>query len=423
MLGPRLPCLRAERQSRQFAYTMNKVSRELLEVLLLVLGISCSRLSSGQSWTPTMAPAESWLGVACSADGSDLVGASTSGVYISTNSGAAWIASSAPNQNWYAVCASADGKELAAAGVGIYVSTNGGDSWEGTEATIGYNCAASADGQKLVTAYMPAIPYGVIFTSTNGGVSWTQANSAGANGPWRSTASSADGTTFIAAGWVGYQSVFGMVSVSTNSGLTWWTADLPNTGWYCAAASADGRRLVAAAQVANDWTSPRIYVSTNSGVNWQPTSAPSSTWQSVASSADGSRLVATDGNSIFASIDYGTTWESTAAPSTNWSSVACSADGFKLIGAVGVQAGWTGLIYTRQTIPTPLLNASSLANNLSLTWTVPSMSFVLEQAPSLISGKWKQIGISPTLSYSNLQYQVTIPKPQQGTMFYRLVSQ
>ncbi|HEV2391136.1 MAG TPA: hypothetical protein VG146_02100 [Verrucomicrobiae bacterium] len=39
------------------------------------------------------------------------------------------------------------------------------------------------------------------------------------------------------------------------------------------------------------------------------------------------------------------------------------------------------------------------------------MSFVLEQAPSLISGKWTQIGISPTLNYSNLQHQVTIPKP------------
>ena len=66
--------------------------------------------------------------------------------------------------------------------------------------------ASSADGIKLVALVQSAS----IYTSTNGGATWTPTNPVpGAS--WRSIASSADGQTLVAA-WTGG------IEISTNSG-------------------------------------------------------------------------------------------------------------------------------------------------------------------------------------------------------------
>ncbi len=151
---------------------------------------------------------------------------------------------------------------------------------------------------------------------------------------------------------------------------------------------------------------------------WILTSAPITNWSSVASCADGTWLVAVaNDGSIYRSTNAGLAWQPTKASNANWTGVASSADGAKL---VAVANG--GGIYTWQTTPTPQLNLSLSDNGILLSWTVPSMAFGLRQAPDLTSGKWTPVPVTPTLNYGNLQYEVSVPRPQ-GTMFYQLVSQ
>ncbi len=70
------------------------------------------------------APSADWTAVACSADGTNLVGVTSYlPPYRSTDSGLTWAVTSAPSTNWAAVASSADGKRIAAVvdGGGIYI--------------------------------------------------------------------------------------------------------------------------------------------------------------------------------------------------------------------------------------------------------------------------------------------------------------
>jgi len=118
------------------------------------------------------------------------------------------------------------------------------------------------------------------------GDNWTNVSQIGPLGPndaLAAIASSADGLRLAAA--VGGGSIF----TSTNGGVSWTERlGVPHEIWTAIASSADGTRLAAA----NYSGLATIWASTNSGVSWTPTSAPMGLWVSVASSADGLRLVA-----------------------------------------------------------------------------------------------------------------------------------
>jgi hypothetical protein len=101
-----------------------------------------------------------WLGVASSAEGSNLVAAafnvlgSGGQLLTSTNSGSAW-ASHETNRNWWAVASSADGRKLLAAvnGGQLYLSTNSGANWAATAFTNRWTTVAcSWDGGRLIAA-------------------------------------------------------------------------------------------------------------------------------------------------------------------------------------------------------------------------------------------------------------------------------
>jgi hypothetical protein len=101
-----------------------------------------------------------WLGVASSAEGSNLVAAafnvlgSGGQLLTSTNSGSAW-ASHETNRNWWAVASSADGRKLLAAvnGGQLYLSTNSGANWAATAFTNRWTTVACFwDGGRLIAA-------------------------------------------------------------------------------------------------------------------------------------------------------------------------------------------------------------------------------------------------------------------------------
>jgi hypothetical protein len=180
-----------------------------------------------------------------------------------------------------------------------------------------------------------------------------------------------------------------------------------------------------------------MFVTTNAGTTLLPTSVSPAAWSSIATSVDGNQLVAVVGGPswsptitgpIYTSADSGTNWTLTDAPTNEcWTSAASSADGRELVAVSGVvitsgTSSRQGSIYISQVTPSPVLDIYLSSENLVVSWIVPSLKFALNEATDPAKAAWAPVAVAPTINYSNLQYQVTIPKPQ-GTMFYRLVSQ
>jgi hypothetical protein len=239
---------------------------------------------------------------------------------LAGNVGAVWTAQASDSVNWTSIASSLDGTKLVAASLNaVYTSSDSGLTWSNRAHNIGEFVASSADGIKLVIASAN----GVISTSTDSGVTWTSQNSGSRF--FTSVASSADGTKLVATDGGLSQ---GLIYISGDSGVTW-TNRASAQYWKSVAASADGTKLVAA-------TTSTIYTSSDSGVTWTP-NGTSGSWTSVASSSDGTKLVAASGGNagglIYTSGDSGLTW--TPHDSARlWSSVASSADGSKLVAAV-----------------------------------------------------------------------------------------
>lgn len=378
-------------------------------------------------WVSTTAPIHNWDAVAASADGTKLVAVAydsvTGGpIYTSTNSGATWTSNSAPIGPWEGVASSADGTKLVVAGGGgnqvlgpIYLSTNSGTTWVPTSAPSNnwYSVAASADGTKL--AVVDSIGER-IYASADAGNTWT--NTGAPSNYWSSVASSADGTKLVAVSgaynYLGHPT--GPIYTSTNSGATWISNSAPHESWAHVSSSVDGTTLLAVAG-GNNSVGP-IYTSTNSGRAWVLRSgAGSRNWQSSAVSADGTKMTAIvdqSANGIYISTNSGLTWASQSLPFLDWNAVASSADGSFLVASVGYPA--IGGVYTLQTTPSPVLNLSA-ADNVS-SWLIPSLNFILQQSPDLMS--WTDLTNPPVLNLTNLQYQVTLPPPD-GNSFFRLV--
>ncbi len=136
---------------------------------------------SGATWTSASVPANQWVAVAGSADGTRLVAAASAAydpfkglIYTSSDSGANWVATSAPSNEWASVASSADGTKIVAVarsnydsqgvdhGGSIYISADSGATWalNDAPATNWLSVASSADGTKLV-----AVANGGIYTS------------------------------------------------------------------------------------------------------------------------------------------------------------------------------------------------------------------------------------------------------------------
>jgi hypothetical protein len=126
-------------------------------------------------------------------------------------------------------------------------------------------------------------------------------------------------------------------------------------------------------------------------------------------------LGATITGTIYTSTDSGTTWSATDAPSNYWASVASSADGNKLVAVVS-----GGGIYTWQNTPSPVLSLTPFGDDVVISWTIPSMSFVLQQNSDLSTTNWTQVTTLPVLSLTNLQNQVFLSPAASGSAFHRL---
>jgi hypothetical protein len=362
-------------------------------------------------------------------------------IYASTNSGASWFLTGAPSNSWTSVASSADGINLVAtcaliwnpAGGGahggpVYTSTDSGATWQPTTAPSNQwsSVASSADGSILVAAAAynnSNTAYGLIFISTNSGASW-HASGAPTN-YWYSVAASADGTKLIAGG---RNNLF----ISTDSGTTWtpdsipWDFQSAVPKWVSVASSADGIGLLAVRDLSTYYgdSGPRSYVSTNSGSTWTSYDLPHTGSGSVASSANGSRLMVSMGQ-LNLSTDSGMTWARQTIGGIygyEWGCVACSADGGKLCLAIGADGyGRPSSVYTCYSLPEPHLNLAHSSSNVVLSWMVPSTEFIVQQNSDLTTTNWVRDTNAPTLILTTLHNQVILPVCN-GSSFYRLAT-
>jgi hypothetical protein len=211
-------------------------------------GVILTSSNSGASWTnhTPSGPAQNqnWISVASSSTGTKLVALSggvspescsggCSGVgdiWTSTDSGVTWIdrtPSTGPVHDalWTSVASDLSGMNLVAVGSGIWTSTDAGLTWtlqadpsgsSGTSSSVVWASVASdATGKRLVAAtfgdpgsggtagggggFVPERS-GYIFTSTDGGVTWTNetAGTAAAGQNWMGVASDSSGAHLVA---------------------------------------------------------------------------------------------------------------------------------------------------------------------------------------------------------------------------------
>lgn len=383
--------------------------------------------SATHPWTPTIAPSNYWLAVACSADGTKLIAAGLkfelSPIHISTNSGASWLAASGImfGSNWSVAC-SADGiKMVAATGGAIYTSADSGASWTNTSApTSSWTAvASSADGHKLVALGADSYPCHCrgIYTSTNGGVTWLS-NAAPFSVPSYTLSSpitlSTDGARLavMAYGASGGNHIY----TSTNTGADWLESSAPGASWRSIAGSADGSKLVAAGYFGFPCYCGVVYTSTNLGATWTSNSLPTQSYDIVvASSSDGRHLVAATSfpGSIYISSDSGATWVSNNSPTENWRAIAASADGAKLVAAT-----FDGGIWTLQSTPAPHLAIQRSAGDVRISWTVPSLKFSLQQSSDPVAD-WTEVTNTSALNLTNVALEVSLPAGERRG-FYRL---
>jgi hypothetical protein len=382
-------------------------------------------------WRWTGAYEQSFDSVASSADGSRLVAAEEFGpVCTSTDSGATWTATPAETGGFTAVASSADGAKLLAAlsGYQLQVSSDSGASWTaGGPINFRSSVASSVDGTKLVAASQAggggAVGPPGIYLSADSGRTWALTSAPGSMF-WYSLASSADGTKLVAAAQAGDVAGSGRIHLSAGSGMTWTQASAPSNNWVSVASSASGSNLVAVAS-SDQGGDGLIYTSGDAGVSWGPASVPANNWLSVAASGDGTRLVAIGAGVAevaYISTNSGATWASVEPPAgAAWSAIACSADGNTVI-AVGGPIGILHWPLPAPPPPSPRLSICSTGAHPVVSWLLPSTSFVLQQNSDLTSPTWVDLTNQPTLNFSNLHNQVTLPVPT-GNAFFRLKGQ
>ena len=247
----------------------------------------------------------------------------------------------------------------------------------------------------------------MIYTSTNGGVTWVSNNISGPR--YASIASSADGNKLAVAS-LSASSIY----LSTNAGMSWTTDNVPNGAFQDIASSADGTRLIAAGSL--QIRGP-LYISSDSGTTWVSNNAAPTTWEAVAASANGTYLAAAAGPTPFELSTNGV-WATNTAPVSGQAivSMALSADGGQLVAAVSgsIQGG---NIYILQILRPPVLNLTAAGSGSLLSWLVPSTNFFLQQSADLVS--WENFSNTPSLNFTNLQNQIML-SPSNGNSFYRL---
>ena len=345
--------------------------------------------SNASNWTAVTDPSllvagQQGFRAACSSDGQVMIlgqivlsTGSGGSVYVSSNAGTTWFDAglvAVDTNSWLSVACSADGSGLllAAGTAGIVSSRSAGATWDTVfTATPMSTIGCSSDGEYIVAANNG----GLVVLSYDGGVSWTAQTALYEFGAWTAARAFPDGTGFLLTesgpGYI-YAGVptqvptpiwnydFGLKAVSVRSGsgnpsnnfgiigdsyvdvtngnlwgpklaqtfttsyasVTWSGANV-SASWSSVFLANAGQTIWAVADTGN------VYNGTISGgitTLASNSNFSNASWKAVTGSEDGEILyVAEGGSTIFISEDTGSTWRADASSTVEaWSGLACS---------------------------------------------------------------------------------------------------
>ncbi|MFM6940750.1 MAG: WD40/YVTN/BNR-like repeat-containing protein [Candidatus Planktophila sp.] len=246
--------------------------------------------NGGVTWSTLSTTAYAhWYGLDTSSDGSKVVASElvSGNVWTSSDAGATWTArTGAGTRSWNSVAMSGSGSKIIAAADNAYlqISTDSGATWTAQTSAGQRNWAAvsmSSDGSKLVA--LTSGGANSVWTSADGGTTWTQRTNPAGPPSWRLVRSSGDGANVVASSYGGY------VWVSNDYGVTWSSAtSIGSTNWKAVDVSKDGSTMVAGV----GWTaSGLLYISTDSGATWRSVAgSPTKDWHSAHLDTTGSKL-------------------------------------------------------------------------------------------------------------------------------------
>jgi hypothetical protein len=248
------------------------------------------------------------------------------------------------------ITGSSDGLKLAVVVIDgyIYTSADGGATWTQRDPAGGVrswgSITSSPDGVYLTAT----ITNGSIWTSTDSGVTWTE-RTFPTTYDWRACCMTSNGQKIYAAPFIAYPTGQNFLQESTNGGSTWIQVDQPGNGGY--GITTTGTTRFATSSNGNTFmltTGSVVYTSTDAGSTFVRRNLPLTVGTSpnvqflnnITCDATGQIIyVAPAGlvsGVIQKSVDGGANWTGlTASGSRNWSFIRCSSNGQYIYGAIG----------------------------------------------------------------------------------------
>ena len=261
--------------------------------------------------------------VKTSYDGTHKVAISNTNGYLYLFSNNTWTIT--PNQ-FFNIDISSDGKyQTATQGPFIdtvYRSADYGNNWS-PATSIPYKvsiCLSSSGQQQVIASIAPAYGFGTVYKSNNYGITWTQTNIVTTNS-WIYANISGDGSIITAGSFS--QGGDGIIQYSLDNGANWstatvnWSTETPGGNRFAGniCSSYNGQYQAFISRFLLGAPPSFIYVSTDGGVTWNKANVPELIYTSIAISNSGKYISAVAKNNVsslfyyFRSVNYGQTFE------------------------------------------------------------------------------------------------------------------
>jgi len=252
--------------------------------------------------------------VKTSYDGSHKIALDYDSGYLYVFSNNTWTQT--PNQ-FLNIDISSDGKYQTATNYfsgSLFRSTDYGNNWtEVSGVNFAITTSLSSSGQQQVAACAVDVSVATVFKSNNYGVTWTQTNIVSDEYTWVCANISGDGS-IITAG-----SLEGVIQYSRNNGATWfeatinWSTDPLFVGIICSSYNGQYQAFISWF-IFGGGPPGFIYLSTDGGITWNQANVPELFYTSIAMSNSGKFISAVANNDdgsyyYFRSVDYGQTFE------------------------------------------------------------------------------------------------------------------
>ncbi len=254
--------------------------------------------------------------VKTSYDGSHKVALDNNDNYLYVFSNNTWTQNS--NQ-FFNINISSDGKYQTAATYfdpsgSLFRSTDYGNNWtQVSDVNFAITTSLSSSGQQQVVACAADIGGGIVYKSNNYGVTWTPTNIVTDQYAWICANISGDGSIITAGAFEG------VIQYSRNNGATWteatinWSTDPFFVGTICSSYNGQYQAFICQFNLAGNFPD-FIYVSTDGGVTWNPANVPQLFYTSIAISNSGKIISAVANNDdgsyyYYKSVNYGQTFE------------------------------------------------------------------------------------------------------------------